>query len=1367
MDDAFCLTPDLRVHLAALTAALAHGVGVGAFVVGAYGSGKSHLLTWLARRVRQGAIVPNPPEVVTVSLLDWPATSRLEDIVCGALALPAGDGDRRARFATWRRAHPRGALLLLDELSEFLRSKADRAAFNEDVRTLQFLGEWALDGPLWIVAAMQEQIEHTGQIEHELYRKIRDRYPLLLPLTASHVRELLATSVLVKGPGYEDAVAKLITSLRRSLPRVPTDRTLIDFAALQEIYPLHPATLELLDEVRDRFSRARGAVDFACVQLRGDVTRGVEPFLDRPWGELLTPDRIVVHFQALLELQADFQPVAQRVMPYWRDRIPELFPQQGLQTLAWQLLRLLVVCWLSPRREGLDAAEATAWLLFAPSQIDPAQNALIIQKTLDRLASEGRYVSKAGPRFALAPGDDGAAELDRAMGRAIADVMVDGPALWEAVLPHLPELPEIFSQARDTWQVRIVRWHQHDRRIAIWHGNGLPSTPPVEPSLVVRLPWSSPTAPGYATVLPDAPPAGPSLKEILALARLLERAWRPAQEAVLRQRLTDRTVRAAQDLSTACRAARFLDPSGTAVPPVHGGLDAYGERLLRLRFPKFEAVAPTWTALPAAAWQAWMRAGGEVDAADVEGAKWLRLVRDGFLGPMGILRREGGVLVAAEPLERVELVRVLLPLCSVEPEPSAVYASLAAPPWGLVPDQVTALLAFLVVRGELDVTRTGPDGTHSWRTAADTLPSPLQYARIVAGSGLDAEALRGLDELTKLLVIPRPKTWTAAAQGAAVAGISRRVQETAARFAALDFGGLELDPTADVEALYTAEGLLTPGDARGGFEELLHRLGPAARLGARLVGARELVDRLEHQLPELRRLLAAGVTAGADATPRLTDGGAVEAWLTSARQRQTEQATRYRQAHDALWATLSADPVWDWSPPPAASLAAAGLGKERAAYQARRARLIRCVARLTPEQGRCGCGFDGETAPAAAEIAALAEMRKRLEEELTAIFAQGAVRDSLREALQLGVVAPSELRPWLDRQVAWPEVSDVQALDAHLAGVQVVSNLPAGKVLDRLVGRTWTKDELGVAFAELVAELPGDRIRVTAGDDLAVVRWANRVALRYGEPLPGALRGRGALGDLIPDDVSPAALCTLDTLGLSDEVIDRVLGFIADGLLTAAPTASAIVQAAAELSIAATPTTPEGLAEAAARLYGCHDRLLRVAPARWLDRLEALATTGIEAPALPLVLKDHLDRQWWVVDALGLPLWPAVRLALGEILPGWKVQSVTFAKSSAVSTTAAFQDGLLAHVPRQPFVKTDSIDALLHERWSPFPDMSRMAIAELIGAGRRIAKGLDPARELVLFADHGFRLSRDGRRYVHGGPSTLERLVPVVVLSVV
>ncbi|PYV37476.1 MAG: hypothetical protein DMG06_27960, partial [Acidobacteria bacterium] len=149
----------------------------------------------------------------------------------------------------WSKAaelHPNGIFLALDELSEFLRSKPSRQSFNEDIRFLQFLGEWAQDHRLWILAALQEQIEHTGDIEYDLYRKIKDRYPIRLLLTPAHVKDLIASKLLQKKPAYAKAVDSLVKELKSTFPNAS-----VNLQEFTQLYPLHPVTLELLEEVRD------------------------------------------------------------------------------------------------------------------------------------------------------------------------------------------------------------------------------------------------------------------------------------------------------------------------------------------------------------------------------------------------------------------------------------------------------------------------------------------------------------------------------------------------------------------------------------------------------------------------------------------------------------------------------------------------------------------------------------------------------------------------------------------------------------------------------------------------------------------------------------------------------------------------------------------------------------------------------------------------------------------------------------------------------------------------------------------------------------------------------------------------------------
>ncbi len=465
----YYLTDDVRAHLQALGAALERPTGCGIFLIGQYGSGKSHLLAYVAQQLSQPAAVdktlpvalrggsPWPKlqrHVVAISLLNHSAERRLEDVVLEALQLTAGLADRRQTWSELLRRFPQGLLLLMDELSEFLRSKSTPAAFHEDIRFLQFLGEWAQDHPLWILAALQEQIEHVGDLEHGLYRKIKDRYPLRLLLTPGHIVDLLSQSILEKKPGYQQAVDAVVADLRVGFPELA-----VQLRELSAVFPLHPATIQLLAEVRDRFSQARGVVDFVVVQLNGSPERHVEPFLDRSCDHLLTPDFIVDHFRDLFEVQSDFVPLAQQLLPFYRQHLTELFQTDKLVDLAWRLIKLLMLTHVSPVREGLTLDEATGWLLYRAARIDPARNRSVVKRVLDTLADQGRYIVRQDEHYALNLQDDGGAALDRFLEREKAELQNRGEMVLESLLPLLADGDfHPFSFRRDAWQAHRVRW---------------------------------------------------------------------------------------------------------------------------------------------------------------------------------------------------------------------------------------------------------------------------------------------------------------------------------------------------------------------------------------------------------------------------------------------------------------------------------------------------------------------------------------------------------------------------------------------------------------------------------------------------------------------------------------------------------------------------------------------------------------------------------------------------------------------------------------------------------------------------------------------------------------------------------------------
>ena len=114
---------------------------------------------------------------------------------------------------------------------------------------------------------------------------------------------------------------------------------------------------------------------------------------------------------------------------------------------------------------------------------------------------------------------------------------------------------------------------------------------------------------------------------------------------------------------------------------------------------------------------------------------------------------------------------------------------------------------------------------------------------------------------------------------------------------------------------------------------------------------------------------------------------------------------------------------------------------------------------------------------------------------------------------------------------------------------------------------------------------------------------------------------------------------------------------------------------------------------------------------------------------------------------------------LPAILPTWKFEDIVFGLSAPESSTDAFYRDLLNGDIKKSFEKINAVDNVIHTRGSDFGDLRRLAKAELEIAFKRLVPRLDATRRLIIFGDHGFRLSLDGRSFSHGGPSTLDRLV--------
>lgn len=429
--ETFIFTGEVSFTLANILEKIAGLQGKGFFVIGNFGSGKSHLLNVLSLIIndseareafkascREGVAsekrlpdlleqaAQKEPLVVEISLVEHSNREYLEGIVLKEVStrLQAATGSglglpqnienlpRREAFAAIARAikelNRGGLLLLFDELSEFLRSKENPRAYNEDVRFLQYLGEYAETLPAWVVATMQENIENTGSLAGELLHKIKDRYPVRFHLSGEHVKEIVAGRLIRKKNEANEELPLIYDQLQSMFTGLPFSRE--DF---MDLYPVHPATVELLDELRPLFSQHRGVIDFIHHRLAGDPGRGIEPFIENDGQELLTPDYIFDHFRERLRETVETSPYSEQVFHHYEREAERLFDDEDEVRVALRILKLLVLGAVARDPRSFSLTEITTLLLYRYSILESSVNYEFIKEIMDRLITHGAYIS--------------------------------------------------------------------------------------------------------------------------------------------------------------------------------------------------------------------------------------------------------------------------------------------------------------------------------------------------------------------------------------------------------------------------------------------------------------------------------------------------------------------------------------------------------------------------------------------------------------------------------------------------------------------------------------------------------------------------------------------------------------------------------------------------------------------------------------------------------------------------------------------------------------------------------------------------------------------------------------------------------------
>ena len=281
-------------------------------------------------------------------------------------------------------------MLLIDELSEFFRSKPDARALNEDARTLQLFGELTGSTPVWIVAAVQESIERTGDISQVTFRKIKDRFPVKFALSTLHIKALISGRLVKRKPGADEKLQGIYEYYRSHFPSFKW--SLQDF---QATYPVHPETISLLDGLGDLFSVHRGIVDFVHSRLAGDKSRRISGILERPAYELLGPDSIYDHFSTRMAEFSAFHVYPRHVVPHLDEVIKSTIENSSDRDLARRIVRILVLYKIHPTASVPVAKELTELVACALSDQDPDLNVqFVAEAILDPLVDKSRFLVK-------------------------------------------------------------------------------------------------------------------------------------------------------------------------------------------------------------------------------------------------------------------------------------------------------------------------------------------------------------------------------------------------------------------------------------------------------------------------------------------------------------------------------------------------------------------------------------------------------------------------------------------------------------------------------------------------------------------------------------------------------------------------------------------------------------------------------------------------------------------------------------------------------------------------------------------------------------------------------------------------------------
>lgn len=302
----YIITTDLRGHLKDIAENLSKPKHDSYQIIGNYGSGKSHLLGFLAALVdnpelvqhihdeeiravftnylqRRFAVVQFELQPSRLSLMDF-FYDRVEAKLTekyGITIPPIDPGqiiDHKEKIReilnTIKSHDPQmGLIVVVDEISDFLKQKESVEMKNRDTQFMRVLGQASNAMDFIFIGSMQENIFRSNEFveESESFGRTSQRFKIIT-ISKEDIKNVLAKRALRKDYSQVEDLKDLLGEYGQQIPQV--QNKLNQFI---DLYPVHPYILDIFSQLP--YFATRGVIEFTVEQVKEILNEDFPQFI--------------------------------------------------------------------------------------------------------------------------------------------------------------------------------------------------------------------------------------------------------------------------------------------------------------------------------------------------------------------------------------------------------------------------------------------------------------------------------------------------------------------------------------------------------------------------------------------------------------------------------------------------------------------------------------------------------------------------------------------------------------------------------------------------------------------------------------------------------------------------------------------------------------------------------------------------------------------------------------------------------------------------------------------------------------------------------------------------------------------------------